>query len=460
MDGGGGPPRHALSAHLEPLPLSKKLSSKRRVRKIKHTGSSAKTIAEEPSSTHRFDDHDPTPPVLAIMDAATPSIAVIDEQEEVVVVPEADISPHPSSSSSKTSRFWSGKVQPAANISTRDGSVGPTEPPLAPRRESRVSRLLSGSMLARVLPRRSVVAVLGGPSFLSNFVGANMTLGAETTKKKAQHILRTLTHHNKAMFDAGQLEDELTSIATNQLATRALRKPFVLSLNSRLKRAWDVVMLLLTIYEILTAPMEIAFDHTVHALQLVVDTLLLLDVVLMFRTAYIDRYSLQEVHDTRLIRWRYLTGWFVFDCLSSFPVSYCGKHLNVKSAWGELKYFRLCILFRAMRMYESTTLSSFMAWMSHKMNVAHLRLVVMTLLYLVLHHYIACGYYMVIEYEEQLYAAHESSGDHHEAELPERWEIPFTSEDSIEIKYIGSYFQAVTVTGGFTLYPKTNAERL
>ncbi|KAF0693384.1 hypothetical protein As57867_015606, partial [Aphanomyces stellatus] len=63
-------------------------------------------------------------------------------------------------------------------------------------------------------------------------------------------------------------------------------------------------------------------------------------------------------------------------------------------------------------------------------------------------------------YEEQLYAAHESSGDHHEAELPERWEIPFTSEDSIEIKYIGSYFQAVTVTGGFTLYPKTNAERL
>ncbi|KAF0686839.1 Aste57867_21399 [Aphanomyces stellatus] len=244
----------------------------------------------------------------------------------------------------------------------------------------------------------------------------------------AKRILRQLTHHNKALMDAGQLEDELNTMAGHEIWKLAMRNQtfLLIPIQSRFKMGWDVLMALLTFYSILHAPMDIAFDLRVEGpwlfgFQCLVDAILLLDVVFMFRTTYIDRTSLEEVHDTTLIRRRYLSGWFATDCLSSVPVTFFGPDLYESSTWSQLKYLRVCILFRALRVSKSATFNRCMAWIAHKMNVAHLRLVVMTLLYLVLHHYIACGYYMVIEYEEQLYAAHESSGDHHEAELPERW---------------------------------------
>ncbi|KAF0686829.1 Aste57867_21389 [Aphanomyces stellatus] len=194
-------------------------------------------------------------------------------------------------------------------------------------------------------------------------------------------------------------------------------------------------------------PLDVAFDLSIataacRRLHMSLDSLFLVDMLLMCRTTYLDDFTQEEIKDPIRIRTNYVTGWFVLDAMRSVPTSFF-RHASLH--W--LVFSRCFTLLRLGRLLQSPILHVLFAQLSLAMHTGALRLVGLAIIYLVLHHYIACAYYLVVCAE----------GD----AAPEvLWEIPFTREDSIEIKYIGSYFQAVTVTGGFTLYPKTNAERL
>ena len=87
---------------------------------------------------------------------------------------------------------------------------------------------------------------------------------------------------------------------------------------------WDVFMLVLLLYVAVTVPLLTFFDdieHTdVHILwDVVVDLLFISDIFLNFRTGYVDSAKIL-VLDKRLVRRKYLHGWFVFDLISSIPV--------------------------------------------------------------------------------------------------------------------------------------------
>ena len=91
---------------------------------------------------------------------------------------------------------------------------------------------------------------------------------------------------------------------------------------------WDIIMVVLITTHVLLLPVSIAFvDEDLSpswlALNCVSDAVFIVDIFLNFRTGVIDFNRQEEVIlDKKLIRRRYLRGWFVIDVLSSLPFDY------------------------------------------------------------------------------------------------------------------------------------------
>jgi potassium voltage-gated channel Eag-related subfamily H protein 7 len=83
-------------------------------------------------------------------------------------------------------------------------------------------------------------------------------------------------------------------------------------------------MLALLLYVSVASPMEIFFsafpkNTAISVVNILIDILFIADIVLNFRTGYIDEAKKLVLDKTR-IRSRYLRGWFILDVVSSFPV--------------------------------------------------------------------------------------------------------------------------------------------
>ena len=85
---------------------------------------------------------------------------------------------------------------------------------------------------------------------------------------------------------------------------------------------WDALMALCVCYNCLIVPVRIGFSEKskwspLAITDLVIDLLFLLDIFLNFHTGFDDAgYVLM---DRKLVRRKYLTTWFTFDLISSFP---------------------------------------------------------------------------------------------------------------------------------------------
>lgn len=91
---------------------------------------------------------------------------------------------------------------------------------------------------------------------------------------------------------------------------------------------WDIVMVTLITAHVLLLPVSIAFVDTEVTISwlsfnCVSDAIFIVDIFLNFRTGIIDFDRQEEVIlDKRVIRRRYLHGWFIIDVLSSLPFDY------------------------------------------------------------------------------------------------------------------------------------------
>ena len=114
------------------------------------------------------------------------------------------------------------------------------------------------------------------------------------------------------------------------------RKWYILSpLNQRVQR-WDFVTIFAIIYTATVMPFQVAVVASGPAasggggggggasasrlLQLLVDGVFFVDLVLQFYIGYFDRKLNAWVFNERYIAHRYLTGWFVPDVVSIFPI--------------------------------------------------------------------------------------------------------------------------------------------
>lgn len=99
-----------------------------------------------------------------------------------------------------------------------------------------------------------------------------------------------------------------------------VRRRCILSFKSRTRCAWDLLMTALLCYVALALPLTISLEHVtlLETIDLVVDWIFFLDLLLNFRTTFVD-YHKEEIWDPCLIARYYLKTWFLLDFVSSVP---------------------------------------------------------------------------------------------------------------------------------------------
>ncbi|RQM16303.1 hypothetical protein B5M09_001149 [Aphanomyces astaci] len=268
--------------------------------------------------------------------------------------------------------------------------------------------------------------------------------------KKAKRVSRSMTmnRRNGVTMDASQLEEELNNLSTNYISKLAQdHQTFVISIHSHMKVWWDAVMAVVTFYSIVVVPMDVCFDLSttydgVVSVQRTVEIVFVVDIILTFRTSYLSSVSLEEVVDVARIRQHYLTTWFWVDCLGSVPSDLFGTSCQQS----QLAYLRLLVFLRILRLSTSPTFADLMSWASRTFTSYFVRLVVLTTMYLLLHHYIACSFYLLVFYERDA--------------SNRQWTVPFDANDTLDVKYVSSYYRGLLVTSGSDLGPVTSAEQI
>ncbi|CAK4956091.1 unnamed protein product [Aphanomyces euteiches] len=253
----------------------------------------------------------------------------------------------------------------------------------------------------------------------------------------------------RSAVDAGLVEQELNILATNYVSKLAQEnQAYVMSIHSYAKVWWDAFIALVTAYAIIIVPVDLSFElyhayNHLSSVQWFVDIIFLVDILLVFRTSYLVRDSREEVFDVDLIRRNYLAKWFWVDCLASLPSSVLGEDFHDS----DFAYLRLLVLLKVLRLATSPTYAEFMAWASRTLTPYVVRLVVLVVLYLLLHHYIACSFHFLVEYEGG-------------PDTPNLWDMPFKSNDTLGVKYVSSFYRGLDCTSGSDLGPMTSLERI
>lgn len=93
----------------------------------------------------------------------------------------------------------------------------------------------------------------------------------------------------------------------------------ILRHDSPWRMAWDLGLCVLLFYVSISVPFSLGFDAKgLEPVDMVVDLIFCCDVVLNFRTSYMDDVGI-VVLDGRLIAMKYLKSWFTLDFVSSVP---------------------------------------------------------------------------------------------------------------------------------------------
>ncbi|EQC33766.1 hypothetical protein SDRG_08868 [Saprolegnia diclina VS20] len=269
---------------------------------------------------------------------------------------------------------------------------------------------------------------------------ALMHAGAKSHGSSARNS--SMNHDEKAHVILGDLD----AIAALQFTTLAKKlRSNVLDANGTFKARWNVLIFLALLVLLVLLPLDASFSLvTTHgaclALQFTIDMLLLLDVVVTFRTARIEPTSNAWLVDpTDIARGYALSFEFVVDALSFIPTSLAPEH-------GSMHLLRLVFLLRLYWLSQTDVIGRIEVRLSLLVHPAAVRLVKLALFYITLHHYIAAAFYLVVAYE------------YHVQPPVQTWPLPFTLKDPIWDRYVASYHKALLVTGLEPMLATTNVE--
>ncbi|KAL8248039.1 hypothetical protein R6Q59_009255 [Mikania micrantha] len=162
-------------------------------------------------------------------------------------------------------------------------------------------------------------------------------------------------------FDAISRDERLSSVhsirsgilpSLGAQSTRHVKlRPFTINPLHRHYRIWQGYLVVLVFYTAWVSPFEFGFldspDRPLAITDNVVNGFFAIDIVLTFFVAYLDKVSFLLIDDRRLIAWRYVRTWFVFDVISTIP-SEIGRRM-LPDSLQPYGYFNMLRLWRLRR---------------------------------------------------------------------------------------------------------------
>ena len=210
--------------------------------------------------------------------------------------------------------------------------------------------------------------------------------------------------------------DEQGDFLDEELVTTSLRKQFVVLPDNRYRVAWDVLILVLVIYNAIKVPMDMAFldgPDPLEGFENFTTALFWFDILLNFFTGF--RVEGKLVLNLRLIAKHYLTSWFLIDLCSSIPVDqfflekssadegnatgvYSGVSANLDSstlATEDLAEFnRLLKLVRILKLLRVLRMARIMTRLQKVLhvNLKQIAMVVLFVIMMFVWHWLSCAY--------------------------------------------------------------------
>lgn len=165
----------------------------------------------------------------------------------------------------------------------------------------------------------------------------------------------------------------------------------------KMRLSWDFLIIILSVYQAISIPIAISFEPdefnnpVFRTFDSLIDLIFLSDIMLRFRTTYIDPISGEEVIDSYLIAKKYLSSPnFIIDVLSTVPLDdFFGGGIFLQS-FGILKLLRV------------GRISSVIMNLNMSQEVkAGFKVIYLVFLMLVYIHVMACVWYFTVKVEEK-----------------------------------------------------------
>jgi len=208
----------------------------------------------------------------------------------------------------------------------------------------------------------------------------------------------------KTLKDAADLAMELNALSKHD-EPKGKTKLAIVSVNSPFRNRWDIMMMFYVIFVCIETPILLGFNIQSSGFLLgfdaTIDIFFLLDIVLNFRTTYIDDDYKEEVNDPQKIVEHYVRGELLVDIASSIPLQLIAlatagdKGLSKGSTLRFLKLARIIKLARALKAGQLFKKLQ----RNVNANPAVFRMIKFVVAFLFLIHLVTCGYRWILESE-------------------------------------------------------------
>lgn len=167
---------------------------------------------------------------------------------------------------------------------------------------------------------------------------------------------------------------------------------------------WNNLVIILAMYNSLVIPLQLFYgdkghsvlnSSTVKFIDACVDLLFLIDIIIKFRTSFLDPKQSIEVKDSGVIARKYIRGSFTIDFISSVPFnsliqSSQGVIATLIELLGLLKLLRLTRLYVTVQRLDT----------EQEIKV-YLKILMMTIILLVFIHVLSCIWFLVVSKQER-----------------------------------------------------------
>ena len=130
--------------------------------------------------------------------------------------------------------------------------------------------------------------------------------------------------------------------------------PLVVHHNARWRMNWDLYVMLLAVYNCMSIPFEVAFDPeeplAYKILNYVCDFSFAIDIILAFRTTYLNEYETEIIDQKQIARHYACSKDFIIDLGATIPIDDIYIALFVKDSSADASKIKLLGLLKLVRL--------------------------------------------------------------------------------------------------------------
>ncbi|KAL9688723.1 hypothetical protein QQ045_033147 [Rhodiola kirilowii] len=210
-------------------------------------------------------------------------------------------------------------------------------------------------------------------------------------------VMRAQSQEEFEMLSREGSQFSLTTGILPPLGARSTRRVklrhFIVSPHDRRYRTWEAYLVILVLYTAWVSPFEFGFlskpEGPLAIADNIVNGFFAIDIILTFFVAFLDKKTYVLVDNRKLIAWRYVSSWFIFDVISTIP-----SELAVKISSSSLGSFGLFNMLRLWRLRRVSAVFSRLEKDTH-FNYFWVRCTKLVCVTIFAVHCAGCFYYLI-----------------------------------------------------------------